>query len=203
MKIRNLILFALALFVSTAALAQTRTTRTVVIRDGKLIENGDILLDTDLFGPRTYLGVTLVEMSSELRKHFGAPGDAGVLVSSVDETSPAGKAGIRVGDILLSLDGEDIDSPAALRRGLGEKKDGDSVRVDLLRGKARQTVIASVVEREGAPLGIPGVRALRTLRPRNDAEWRAQVFPLTDCGDLSARIKDLETKLKALESKIR
>ena len=202
MKLRNLILITLALFISASALAQATTARTVVIRDGKVIENGDILRDTDLFSPRAYLGVTLADMSPELRRHFGAPGDAGALVSSVDETSPAGKAGIRVGDILLSLDGKDIQSPVELRGALREKKEGDSVRVDLLRGKARQTVVATVVEREGAPIDLPGIRGIRMLRPRGSAEWRASVLA-NDCGDLSARIKDLETKLKALESKIK
>ena len=200
MKIRNLLLIMLALLISASALAQTPRTRTVVIRDGKVIENGDILMDTDLFGPRAYLGVTVMELTPELRAHFSAPGDTGVLVSAVDETSPAGKSGIRVGDILISIDGENVPTPSSLRKGLREKKDGDTVRVDLLRGKSRQTVVATVVEREGAPLGLPGVRM---LRPRNDAEWRAKVLSMDDCGDLTTRIKDLETKLKALESKIR
>ena len=139
-------------------------------------------------------------MTSELRTHFGAPKDAGVLVSSVDETSPAGKAGVKVGDIVVAIDGVDVASPTALRRTLRDKKNGDTARLDILRGRNRQTLVASLVEREGRPLGIPGARV---LRGRNPEEWRAFAVNAGDCGDLSIKIKDLEKKLKELEVKIK
>lgn len=197
-----MILAALTLFIGADVLAQSAAprARTIVVRDGKLIENGDILLDTQLFGPRSYLGVTLVELTPELRAHFGAPKDAGVLVSAVDSDSPAGKAGIRVGDILLAVDGTDVVAPSGLRRALRDKKEGDTARVDLLRGKNRQTVVATVVEREGTPFVLPEIR---TLAPRNDAEWRARVMPFADCADMKTRLQELETKLKELEKKIK
>ena len=202
MNARTLILAALTLFISADVLAQSVAprARTIVVRDGKLIENGDILLDTELFGPRTYLGVTLIELTPELRAHFGAPKETGVLVSAVDSDSPAGKAGIRVGDILLAVDGSDVVAPSGLRRALRDKKEGDTARVDLLRGKSRQTVVATVAQREGTPFVLPNVRS---LAPRHDAEWRARVMPFADCADMKTRLQELETKLKELEKKIR
>ncbi len=63
-----------------------------------------------------YLGVRSIEMTPELRQHFGAPKDAGVLVGTVEPESPAAKAGIQVGDILTAVDGEGVGSTRALSR---------------------------------------------------------------------------------------
>jgi S1-C subfamily serine protease len=45
-------------------------------------------------------------MSPELRAHFGAPGDRGVLIDTVRAGSPAARAGIHVGDIVVEIDGD-------------------------------------------------------------------------------------------------
>src|SRR5262245_50302044 len=57
---------------------------------------------------RGYLGVGLTDLTPELRTHFGAPEDAGVMVSKVEPGSPADKAGIKVGDVLASIDGKEV-----------------------------------------------------------------------------------------------
>jgi membrane-associated protease RseP (regulator of RpoE activity) len=205
MKIR---LLTIALLLSTTALfADSPVKRTIVIKDGKVVsstENGaNLLLDTELFGgKRAYLGVTLVDLTDELREHFGAPKDAGLLVSSVEDGSPAEKAGIRVGDIIVGIDGKDVDSSRDLRGGLREKKDGDSVRVEVLRGRARQTLVTNVVEREGRRLFLPGHSFEGLARELADPEWKARIGSLGDCGSLQARIKELETRLKDLEKKL-
>src|SRR5262245_11699276 len=59
---------------------------------------------------RGFLGVGRTGRRPELRVHFGAPEDAGAMVSKVEPGSPAEKAGIRVGDILTSVDGKDVKS---------------------------------------------------------------------------------------------
>jgi membrane-associated protease RseP (regulator of RpoE activity) len=198
-------LIALVLVIAATPLfAQTAPQRrTVVIRDGKVISGDPSAVEfiEVLGGKRAYLGVTLVDLTSELREHYGTPKNAGVLVGSVEDNSPADKAGVRVGDILLSVDGEEIDSSGELRKALREKKDGDSVRIEALRGRSRQTFVASVIEKE-TPM-IPGMPAIEGLRERiNSPEWRARVATLGDCGDLQTRIKDLEGRLKDLEKKL-
>ncbi len=210
MKTR-LLAIALALTTALPLLAQTekkdRTiTRTVVVRDGKVItDDGDILLDGVLFGgKRGYIGVSLVDLTDELREHYGAPKENGILVGSVEENSPAAKAGVRVGDIVLSVDGKDVESQLDLRRAISSKKDGESVRIEVLRGRARQTLVAAVAERE-APRLLPGrVIGFDDLSNRlNSPEWRARLATAgTNCSELQTRIKDLETRLKDLEKKL-
>lgn len=209
MKIRSLIAIALTLTFTTAALAQTPQprTRTFIVKDGKLISGNDdqiIQLDGPLFGKRAYLGVSLIDLTPELREHYGATRESGVLVGDLEDNSPASKAGVRVGDLILSIDGKEVASSADLRRAIRDKKDGDTARIEVLRGRNRQTVVATVTEREGTPTFLnPG--DLEDLRTRlgTTTEWRAHLDRTgPDCGDLQSRIKELETRLKDLEKKL-
>ncbi|HEU4887794.1 MAG TPA: PDZ domain-containing protein [Thermoanaerobaculia bacterium] len=207
MKLNRLIITIALLLSSTAVFADGPVKRTIVIRDGKVVSSteGDVVeafhLDGDLFGgKRAHLGVSLVDLSDELRDHFGAPKDAGLLVGSVEDGSPADKAGIKTGDIIVSLDGKEVESTSELRRALREKKDGDTVRVEVLRGRARQTFVATVVEREGPRIVIP--RDFEGLRRFEGPEWKGRIESLSDCATLQSRIKELESRLKDLEKKL-
>src|SRR6185503_6643365 len=189
-----------ALLSASSLFADGPVRRTIVVKDGKVVsstENGaDVLLNGEFFGgKRAYLGVSLVDLTDELREHFGAPKDTGVLVSSVEDGSPAEKAGIRVGDIIVGVDGKDVESSGDLRRGLREKKEGDTVRVEVMRGRARQTLVTTVVEREGMRLFAPG-HMVEGLRRFEGPEWKGRIEALGDCANLQSRIKELETRLK-------
>jgi membrane-associated protease RseP (regulator of RpoE activity) len=97
---------------------------------------------------RGYLGVHLVELTPELRTHFGAREEAGVMVGRVEAGSPAERAGIRVGDVLTHLDGKQIASTFDLMRSMGERKEGDVVGLELVRGGRVELLSATVAERE-------------------------------------------------------
>ena len=211
MKIRllTIVLLLSALLSASALFADGPVRRTIVIKDGKVVSNTEngpgpgVLLGPEFFGgKRAYLGVSLVDLTDELRDHFGAPKDAGLLVSSVEEGSPAEKAGIKVGDIIVGIDGKDVESSMDLRRGLREKKDGDTVRVEVMRGRARQTFVTSVVEREGRRLFMPGDLVEGLGRELGNPEWKARIESIGDCASLQTRIKELETRLKDLEKKL-
>lgn len=201
---KKTIITALALLIATIAFADSpqRQTRTLVIKDGKVItdERDGIPFENILLGgPRAYIGVSLMNLSPELREHFGAPKDAGVMVEGVQNDSPADKAGVKVGDIVLSVDGTDVKSSADLRAAMREKKEGDSVRIEVLRGRSRHTLVTTVKEREAPRMiqldELPGMIGT--------PEWRARIERLGgDCGDLQSRIKELENRLKDLEKKL-
>lgn len=199
---KKTILIALTLVLTASVFAQTpgRQTRTLVVRDGKVITDDVKGVPFEMFlGGRTFIGVSLVGLSPELREHFGAPKDAGVLVESVQNDSPADKAGVKVGDIVLSVDGKDVKSSADLRMALRDKKEGDSVRLEVLRGRSRHTLVTTVKERDQPRVlnldELPGVMG--------SPEFRARIERFGgDCGDLQGRIKELETRLKDLEKKL-
>jgi membrane-associated protease RseP (regulator of RpoE activity) len=107
-----------------------------------------------------FLGVSLIGITPELRAHYGAPKDAGVLVGRVEKDSAAAKAGLEVGDIVTSVGGERTESPGDVTRALRGHQKGDSVKIDVLRNRSTKTLTATLEE-----------------RPRRDFEWE-------DFGDL-------------------
>jgi membrane-associated protease RseP (regulator of RpoE activity) len=195
---RALILILLSAFaVAPAAFADdkpgTPVRRTVLVRDGKVLElDGELLA-----GKRMFLGISPLDLTPQLRDHFGAEKDSGILIAEVEPNSPAAKAGLKVGDIIVALDGKDVASSGDLRRSLNAKKDGDTVRIDVLRGRSRQTLVATLVERD-----FPGLFKqseffrqgdMEALQKQlnttfNSPEWKARVDRLRplggDCGDL-------------------
>ena len=89
---------------------------------------------------RGLLGVSISDFNADSAKAYGVEGTAeGALVQEVVDGSAAEKAGIEVGDVIVSVDGQRIKSASDLRNTVGLKRSGDSVRVDVIRdGKRRQ-----------------------------------------------------------------
>jgi C-terminal processing protease CtpA/Prc len=85
-------------------------------------------------GPR--LGIDAENLDGEFGNFFGAPDGEGILVRGVFPDSPAAKAGLKVGDVITSVDGERIRSIGELREKLVEKKDETSVKLGLVRNRA-------------------------------------------------------------------
>lgn len=81
---------------------------------------------------RPALGVELVDVTPELREHLGGDPDTGVLVGRVLPGTPAEAAGVRVGDLLVKVEGEAIADVGDLRRALDERR-GRSFSIEVLR----------------------------------------------------------------------
>jgi S1-C subfamily serine protease len=88
---------------------------------------------------RPRLGVQLVETTPELRVHLGADGEAGVLVSKVLTGTPAERAGVRVGDLIVAVDGRRVASAAELVAALADKA-GRTFPLEVVRGRERRTI---------------------------------------------------------------
>lgn len=97
---------------------------------------------------RGFLGVQILDMTPELRRHFGAPEDIGVLVSRVDEDGPAAAAGILVGDILTKVDGEGVSGTRSLAAAIRKKKEGERVAIEALRDGSATSFTVTVEERD-------------------------------------------------------
>jgi membrane-associated protease RseP (regulator of RpoE activity) len=151
---------------------------------------------------RGYLGVRLVDLTPELREYFGVPRDAGVLVGSVEADSPAGKAGLKVGDVVTAADGDRVDSPRDLTRAIRRKKAGDQVKLDLARERAKKQITVTVGERAGREVRIgelPHMHDRAFVWKDKDFE---KLMPLEGMGQFEQRLDDLEKRLKDLEKKL-
>jgi serine protease Do len=102
---------------------------------------------------RGALGISVQSMTPELAQHFGAA--AGVLVSAVRGDSPAAKAGIAVGDVITTVDGERIDGPGDLRRRVRDSE-REKLTIGLVRDKKQLSV--------DVPVERPARREIMTRR---------------------------------------
>ncbi|UNH27700.1 Do family serine endopeptidase [Moellerella wisconsensis] len=91
----------------------------------QLIKHGEV--------KRGLLGIKGTEMSSDIAKAFKIDAQRGAFVSEVMPKSSAAKAGIKSGDILISVDGKRINSFAELRAKIGTSEIGKEITIGLLR----------------------------------------------------------------------
>lgn len=85
------------------------------------------------------IGVGVVPLTKQLGDFFGVAEGRGLLIESVRENSPAAKAGIKAGDIIVEADGKQTGGMIDLIRALNEKKNGD-VSLTIIRDRNRQAV---------------------------------------------------------------
>jgi serine protease Do len=95
---------------------------------------------------RGRLGVTIQGVSQELADSFGLKKAQGALVSAVEAKSPADKAGIKTGDIILAVDGHDIENSIDLPRVIGETRPGTTVNLKVWRQGETKELRASLGE---------------------------------------------------------
>jgi S1-C subfamily serine protease len=84
------------------------------------------------------LGVGVLDLSPELAQHFGAR--QGVLVNTVSADSAAAKAGVKVGDVITSVNGKPVGDAGELRRLLWDDEDAAEVALGLVRGGKEMTL---------------------------------------------------------------
>jgi serine protease Do len=90
-------------------------------------------LKTDGYVSRGWLGVYIQEVTGELAESFDMAKPTGALVTRILPNSPAQKAGLRVGDIILSYDGREVPTSAALPPMVGQTETGKKVELKIMR----------------------------------------------------------------------
>jgi serine protease Do len=112
---------------------------------------------------RGWLGVSIQPLTPELAKSFGAKDSSkGVLISEVMPDSPAAKAGVQSGDILLEFEGKKMEAPGDLQRAVGLSSPGTSSKMKVWRDQGEKTLEVKIGEapdeREarGGPAPGPG-----------------------------------------------
>jgi serine protease Do len=95
---------------------------------------------------RGWLGVSIQEVTSDLAEEFGVKDLKGSLVSGVMKDSPAGKAGIKQGDVILQYNGKLVEDTGHLRNMVSQTPIDTTVKVKLLRNKKEIVVDVVIAE---------------------------------------------------------
>ncbi|SDL70721.1 serine protease Do [Modicisalibacter muralis] len=93
---------------------------------------------------RGWLGVVIQPVSRDLAESFGLDEPRGSLIAEVAPDSPASKAGLQAGDIILAVDDKKVDEFSTLPRLIGRLAPGDEVELKVLRNGERTTETVTV-----------------------------------------------------------
>lgn len=110
----------------------------------QLVEYGEVR--------RGFLGAQLQDLDPDLAEAFGIKARKGAVLVNVIEDSPADKAGLQPGDVVVAANGTPVDNAADLRNQVGLKRIGDRVKLRIIREGRQRTVTATVAERETASI---------------------------------------------------
>ncbi len=102
----------------------------------QLIEHGEV--------KRGRLGFSAQDLTPALAEAFGISRNKGVVVARVEADSPADKAGMKVGDVIIEVNGREVQNSAQVRNEIGLLRIGNRVRISILRNGQPRTLTATI-----------------------------------------------------------
>ena len=139
---------------------------------------------------RGRIGVQIEQVSKEVAESIGLGKPIGALVRSVEAGSPAEKAGVEAGDIIIKFDGKAIEKTSDLPRMVGSTKPGTKSSMTVFRRGASKELSVTVVEIEADK---PAVKASsKEEKPKISAAGQAYGLSVSDISD--AQKKELKIK---------
>lgn len=172
MRVGKRILFLIVLIVLSANVSQAQ------------IPNS--MMDA-LFSSQGRIGIRVQSMTPELREYFEAPANRGVLITHVEPDRPASRAGLMVGDVIVSAGTRAIAEPLDLLRALNRVPLGETIDLTVIRSKGELKVD---VQPDGEP------------NPWIDPEhWRDALEEHLEqgSGELREQLDKLQRRLEELE----
>jgi S1-C subfamily serine protease len=115
---------------------------------------------------RAYLGVQMQGVDSQLADDLDLPVDHGALIADVTPDSPADDAGLRggstdpsgdqaPGDVIVAIDGQEMQSEDDVANAVAEHKPGDKVELEYYRGEDKRTVTVELGKRPASATAAP------------------------------------------------
>ncbi len=129
---------------------------------------------------RGWLGVLIQEVSKELAESFGLKKPQGALVAQVLEDSPAEKAGLRTGDVIIAYEGQEIKFSSELPHMVGRTRVGDTATLKVFREGKEKSIKVQIGE-------LPSNEQVASKGPGK---------PNTQSNRLGVRVKPLEKKAR-------
>jgi serine protease Do len=116
------------------------------------LQNGDNFAFA--FGMNRRIGVGTTQLTKQLADYFGVNGGRGVLVTSVNENSPAARAGLKAGDVITEVDGQQVSTVVEMARALNRRSEGE-VTLNIIRDKHQRTIKVTPERGQMAPFANP------------------------------------------------
>jgi C-terminal processing protease CtpA/Prc len=150
------------------------------------------------------IGVSMQSLSGKLGEYFGVPDGEGALITEVMKDTPAEKAGLKVGDVIVQVDKEKVPSPSDVSSIIHEKQKGDKVDLVVVRDKAEKTITLEVDEIESYGSADPSGMYMQYFNQgnqqgHNPALW-FQDMPKND--DTQRKMDELQSKLDEMQRKL-
>ncbi len=157
---------------------------------------------------RGWLGVGIQNLTPELADYYKIKATKGVLVMKVYEGDPAAKAGIRVNDIIVAVNGKSVDNSHELSRRIATLPVGQKAKIELIRDGKTRTVQVTLAQRDDAKLTEGGGAAAETDAEdlgvrlgRLDAQTASRLG--YDKDERGALVTDLDPEGKAANAGLR
>lgn len=154
---------------------------------------------------RGHLGMALVDLNEDLAPYFSAKKGEGALVFSVEPESPAAKAGIKGGDVIVNVNGAAVGASSDITGALAELEKGDMVSLDVMRRGVKKSY--EIEAGEGirtsqlfvAPFEPSRIKIKKAPAP---PVWVEEDKAKDDARKLREEMKALQERLKDLEERL-
>jgi len=113
----------------------------------QLVETGKV--------ERGFIGVTVQTLDANLASAFGIKNQRGAVISSVLEGSPAEKAGLQPGDVVVEIDGRAVRHAGDVRNHIGLRRVGEKVKFEVVRNGKRRSFTVEVAQPRETSAGRP------------------------------------------------
>jgi C-terminal processing protease CtpA/Prc len=149
---------------------------------------------------RSYLGARVERLNPDLASYFDVEPETGVLVVSVQEDSPAARAGLKAGDVIRKIGSEPVRSPEALANAVQAEDPGTVIEITAIRHGKEQKLQATLAE-------APPAERLRSLARLRGEDFGPMLHDLRDRMNeggeaLSERMDKLEQLFRDLEQRL-
>ena len=114
----------------------------------QLVKNGKVT--------RGRIGVVIQTVTQDLAESFGMKSPKGAIVSQIDKDGPAAKSDLRVGDVIVAVNGKAIDDSVDMPVMIGSMAPGSTAKLDVIRDGKQMTISVKVEEASTATTSVPG-----------------------------------------------
>ncbi|HEX4644287.1 MAG TPA: PDZ domain-containing protein, partial [Verrucomicrobiae bacterium] len=139
---------------------------------------------------RGYLGVLIQDINPDLAKEFNLSQDQGALVGDVTPKSPADKAGLKSGDVILNFNGKPVTDSRHLKLQVAETAPNTTVPVKILRDGKEKTIELAVKELPG------GEKMAKADNEENNSSDTLNGVTVSDIDSTAKRQLDLPNNVK-------